>query len=437
MDKTLIKGAVLVNPALPARVIQRGWLLIAGERIEALGPGDPPQSLEQEPGMKLDAEGGILLPGLVNLHTHAAMSILRGLADDLPLREWLENHIFPAEARAVNEEFVFWGTLLSCAEMLLSGTTTFADGYFHEDMALDAAKASGIRAVLAQGVLDFPAPGCPDPSLNVENAIKFLNRSWGEDQLRPAVFCHSPYTCSPETIRKAKEACCVHGVLFFIHAAETQWEVHETHARYGLGPLEHLARLGVLDPATVLVHGVWLSQRERELVADSGAGIAVCTESNMKLASGIAPLTDLLKSRVRVGLGTDGAASNNDLDMFGEMNLTAKLHKVAASDPTALDASTVLHLATRGGATILGMDDVGLLEPGFQADLILVRTDRPHMQPLYNPVSQLVYSARGSDVEHVWVKGRQLVKGRRILSFHVEEVLQKARLLAQALITSP
>lgn len=437
MDKTLIKGAVLVNPTLPPRVIQRGWLLIAGERIEALGPGDPPQSIEQEPGIELDAEGGILLPGLVNLHTHAAMSLLRGLADDLPLREWLENHIFPAEAKAVNEEFVFWGTLLACAEMLLSGTTTFADGYFHEDMALDAAKTSGMRAVLAQGVLDFPAPGCSDPSLTVENAIGFLNRSWGEDPLRPAVFCHSPYTCTPETIRKAKEACRVHGVLFFIHAAETQWEMHEMHARYGLGPVEHLARLGVLDPGTVLVHGVWMSQRERELVADSGAGIAVCTESNMKLASGIAPLTDLLKDRVRVGLGTDGAASNNDLDMFGEMNLTAKLHKVAAADPTALDSSTVLHLATRGGATVLGMDDVGLLEPGFQADLILVRTDRPHMQPLYNPVSQLVYSTRGSDVEHVWVKGRHLVSGRRILSFHLEEVVQKARLLAQALITSP
>lgn len=431
MDKTLITEAVLVNPTLPPRVTERGWLLISGERIEALGPGDPPKDLVQEARIKVDARGGILLPGLVNLHTHAAMSLFRGLADDLPLREWLEGHIFPAEARVVNEEFVFWGTLLSCAEMLLSGTTTFADGYFYEDMALDAVRVSGMRAVVAQGVLDFPAPGCPDPSLNVENAIGFVNRSWGEEPVRPGIFCHSAYTCSPETLKKAKEACRAHGVLFFIHMAETQWEVDEIMARYRVRPLEHLSRLGILDRGTVLVHGVWLEEAEMNLLARSGAALAICTESNMKLGSGIAPVPDLLRCGVRLGLGTDGPASNNDLDMFSEMDLTAKLHKVASFDPTAVDAPTVLHLATRGGACVLGMDEVGLLEPGFQADLILVRTDRPHMQPLYHAASQLVYAASGADVQSVWVGGRQLVRDHQLLSLDLEEVINRAQDLAR------
>lgn len=432
-NTTLITNVVLVSPSLPPRVQERGWLAFSGERIQALGPGDPPEDLARKAAARVDGMGGILLPGLVNAHTHAAMSLLRGLADDLPLKDWLEKHIFPAEAKAVNEEFVYCGTLLACAEMILSGTTTFADGYFFEDSALEAAQSCGMRAVLAQGVVDFPAPGCPDPRFNVENAIGFLNRSWGEEPLRPGIFCHSPYTCSPKTIQKAKEACRVQDLLFFIHVAETKGEVQEIETRYGLRPLEHLASLGVLDEKTVLVHGVWLNQAEMDLLAESGAALVICTESNMKLASGIAPLPELLRRRIRVGLGTDGPASNNDLDLFGEMDLTAKLHKVAGLDPTALDAPTVLHMATRGGASVLGLQDVGLLEPGFQADLILVATDRPHMQPLYHPVSQLVYAARGSDVECVWVKGRQLLKHRQLLTMDVQEVIGRARELASGI----
>ncbi len=430
LGTTLIINAVLVSPSLPPRVMERGWLAFSGELILGLGPGEPPQELLEEAERVLDAQGGILMPGLVNAHTHAAMSLFRGLADDLPLKQWLQEHIFPAEAKLVDEDFVFWGTLLACAEMLLSGTTTFADGYFYEDSALEAARSSGMRAVLAQGVVDFPAPGCPDPSFNLENAIGFLNRSWGEEPLRPGIFCHSAYSCSPQTIQKAKEACRVHNALFFMHVAETREELQEIKARYGVSPLEHLARLEVLDQDTVLVHGVWIQEAEMDLLASSGAGLVICTESNMKLASGIAPVSRLLARGVRLGLGTDGPASNNDLDLFGEMDLTAKLHKVAELDPTAINASTVLHMATRGGASILGLRDVGLLETGFQADLVLVSTDRPHMQPLYHPVSQLVYAARGSDVESVWVRGRQLLQKRRLLSMDLQEVMERAWRLA-------
>ncbi|MEJ5377099.1 MAG: amidohydrolase [bacterium] len=428
---TLVTNAVLVNPGLPPTVVERGWLAFAGERITALGPHEPPVELLHGAHVVVDGCGGILMPGLVNAHTHAAMSLLRGLADDLPLKEWLEGHIFPAEAKAVDEDFVYWGTLLACGEMILSGTTTFADGYFYEDSAMEAARSSGMRAVLAQGVLDFPVPGCPDPSFNIENAIGFLNRSWGEEPLRPAIFCHSPYTCSAETLQKAKEACRVHHALFFIHVAETKEELALVEAKYGLSPLKHLAKLGLLDKETVLVHGVWLGDSDIEVLADSGAALVICTESNMKLASGIAPLTKLLAKQVTLGLGTDGAASNNDLDLFSEMDLTAKLHKLAHLDPTVVKAADVLYMATRGGALSLGLQEVGLLEPGFQADLILLATDRPHMQPLYNPVSQLVYSAKGSDVERVWVRGQELLRRRCLLNMDIQEIKKWARRLAK------
>jgi 5-methylthioadenosine/S-adenosylhomocysteine deaminase len=428
---TLISDAVLVNPTLPPRVLDPGWLVVEGNRIRELGSGAPPSRWMSRADQRVEARGGILLPGLVNVHSHAAMALLRGLADDLPLREWLEGHIFPIEARVVDEAFVYWGTLLACAEMIRSGTTALANAYFFEDSALDAVKSSGMRAVLAQGVVDFPVPGCPDPAFNVEQAIAFVNRAWGEEPVRPGVFCHSPYTCSPGTLIRAKEACRVHGVPFFTHVAETRWEVEEIRTRHGATPVGHLDALGILDPATVLVHGVWLTDPEMEIVARRGAGLAVCTESNMKLASGIAPLPRMLELGVTVGLGTDGPASNNDLDLFGEMDLTAKLHKVHRGDPTALDAATVLHLATRGGARLLGWDDVGLLEPGFQADLILLDADSPALQPLYHPVSQLVYAASGGDVHSVWVGGTPLMADRRLLTLDEEEILTNARRISR------
>jgi len=283
---------------------------------------------------------------------------------------------------------------------------------------------------VAQGVIDFPVPGCPDPSVNVENGIGFVNRSWGEEPVQPGIFCHSPYTCSPETIQKAKEACRAHRVPFFIHVAETRWEVEEIRRRFGTTPLRHLEGLGILDESTILIHGVWLDEEEIGIIARRGAGVGVCTESHMKLASGIAPVARLLERGVRVGLGTDGAASNNDLDLFGEMDLTAKLHKVHRADPTALDAATVLHMATRGGARLLGWQDVGLLEPGFQADLILLGTGRPHLQPLYHPISQLVYAARGADVDTVWVRGQMVMENRRLLTLDEREILANADRIA-------
>jgi 5-methylthioadenosine/S-adenosylhomocysteine deaminase len=421
---TLITDAVVVNPTLPPRIYDPGWILIEKDCIRSVGEGAPPRKTVQMADRRIRARGSILMPGLVNCHNHAAMSLFRGLADDLPLMEWLQGTIFPAEARVVDEGFVFWGTLLSCAEMIRSGTTTFANGYFYENQALEAVICAGMRAILTMGVVDFPIPGCPDPSLNVEHAEGFVNRAGGEELVTPGIFCHSPYTCSPDTLSKAKEACRSLEAPLFIHVSETEWEVEEIRKRHGSTPVRHLDKLGILDEKTILVHGVWVDQVEIQIMADRGTGIAVCTESQMKLASGIAPVPDFLEKGLTVGLGTDGPASNNDLDLFQEMDLTAKLHKVHRGDPTILNANTVLNLATQGGARLLGLEKVGLLDPGYKADLILLKTDRPHLQPLYNPVSQLVYAATGGDVDTVWVNGRTIMENRRMLTVDEEEIYE-------------
>jgi 5-methylthioadenosine/S-adenosylhomocysteine deaminase len=439
-ERTLISDAVMVNPSLPPEVVRDGWLFMEDGTIRAMGVGAPPSTWRERAHEHVRAAGGILLPGLVNTHNHAAMALFRGLADDLPLKAWLEGTIFPAEARVVDEDFVYWGTLLACAEMIRNGTTTFADGYFFEDQALDAARRAGMRAILAAGVVDLPTPDCPDPVLNVERAIAFVNRARAcpradtlradrlsardEDRLRPGIFCHAPYTCTPQTLQKAKEACRVHQIPYFIHASETRWEVEEIENRFGTSPVRHLDRLGLLDRDTILIHGIWVDEEEIQILAKRGCGVAICTESNMKLASGVAPLPAYLANGVHLGLGTDGPASNNDLDLFGEMDRTAKLHKVHWGDPTVPDAATVLHMATLGGARLLGWEHLGLLKPGYQADLILLRVDRPHLQPLHNPVSQLVYAANGADVDTVWIQGKTVMRARELLTIDEEEIYE-------------
>lgn len=424
----LISGDWVLTLDPELGTMEGGTVAISGERIKDVGDRPRLESLYR-PRRRIHVAGSVVLPGLINAHTHAAMTLFRGLADDLPLKTWLEEIIFPVEASTVSEELVYWGTLLACWEMIRAGITTFANGYFFEHRALDAVKKVGMRAVLAAGVLDFPAPSCQDPSLNVEHAIAFVNQARDEEPVRPAIFCHAPYTCSPETLVKSKEACRAHGVPFFIHCAETRWEVEEIRSRYGTTPVRHLDRLGLLDRDTVLVHGVWVDEEEIRIVACRGCSVVICTESNMKLASGIPPVVSYLREGVPLGLGTDGPASNNDLDIFTEMDRTAKLQKLKEGNPTVMKAAEVLHMASAGGARALGFSDVGLLEPGYHADLILVRTDRPHMQPLYNPVSQLVYSARSSDVEHVWIGGRHVLQNGRITTVDTEAIREKIALL--------
>ena len=322
----------------------------------------------------IDARGGLVMPGLVNTHCHAAMTLFRGLADDLELSAWLNEYIFPAEAAQVNPEMVYWCSKLAAAEMLLSGTTLVADGYFFEDQAARAFSEVGLRAVAAHGVIDFPAPGVPDPAKNIEAVARFIDE-WRDRHplITPAVFAHSPYTCSSETLQKAKELARTQGVSFFIHTAETQQEQSLIRDPRGPSPIKHLDALGILDDRTVCVHCVWVDEEDIGILARRHVRVSVCPQSHLKLASGMAPLADMLEHSITIGLGSDGAASNNGLDLFREMDVCAKVQKLRTLDPVAVKAGDVLRMATRDGAAVLGFgDQVGSIRAGSLADLIIV-----------------------------------------------------------------
>jgi 5-methylthioadenosine/S-adenosylhomocysteine deaminase len=412
-------------------VVEKGALAITGDSIIAVEKASVLRE-KIEAREILDASGCLVMPGLINLHTHAAMTCFRGLADDLPHQEWLHEHIFPAEAHHVREETVYWGTMLAIVEMIKSGTTTFCDGYFCEDGAARAVAASKIRAIVAQGVIDFPAPGVPDPRINVKAAEAFVFRWQGKSpHLTPSVFCHSPYTCSPETLARTKEVCRQHGILFQIHLAETMYEVEEVQKRYGRRPVEHLRALGLLDAETLCHHAVWVTDEEIEILAQNGVGVSHNPESNMKLASGVAPVPKMLASGIKLGLGTDGCASNNNLDMFQEMDTAAKLHKVHWRDPTLCSAVQVVAMASTGGASALGMrGKLGSLEPGKKADIITIDLNQPHLTPMYEPCSHVVYAARGADVRDVIIDGRMVMRQRQLLDIDEKEIMGKVREIA-------
>jgi len=361
------------------------------------------------------------------------MKLFRGLADDLPLDVWLNQYIFPAERTWVNPENVRLGTALACAEMLLSGTTTVCGGYFHEDDVAEVVNQAGMRGILGQGVIDFPAPGVPDADDNIKSAVAFV-RKWNglSAMIQPSIFCHSPYTCSRKTLKAAKAASRDQGVLFQIHAAETAREQVMIQGSGDLSPVQYFDHIGILDEQTLLVHSVWVDDKDIAIIAKSGAKVSHNPESNMKLASGIAPVQKFLSAGISVGLGTDGCASNNDLDMFQEMDTAAKLHKAQTLDPTVMDSASILKMATIEAAAAIGLDrQIGSLEKGKQADLIVLDTHQPHLVPMYNPVSQVVYSARGSDVRDVMVAGRMLVRNRTLTSLDQDDILNKVNTLSR------
>lgn len=412
---------VTVNPDF--EIIENGEVAVKDGRIFFVGPAGARGEFTAK--QVIDAAGGLVMPGLVNTHNHIPMSLFRGLADDMPLQEWLHGHIFPAEAAHVNPDNVYAGSLLSCAEMLLSGTTTCCDGYFYEHFVAEAVAESGIRAVLGHGVIDFPAPGASDPEKNVSTALDFVRFWKGRNpRIIPSIFCHSPYTCSAATLGKARRAADESGVLFQIHLAETRDEANISGIRDHKSPAAFLADLGVLNENTLASHCVWVSADDIAIIRDKGAAVSHNPESNMKLASGIAPVPAMIEAGICVGLGTDGCASNNNLDMFEAMGFAAKLHKAAVLNPTVMDAQTVVRMATINGARALGLDHlIGSVETGKAADLIVIDTRRPGLCPMYHPESHLVYSVHGADVAHVIVDGRILVKDGRLIELDCQEVM--------------
>ncbi|MBU2516099.1 MAG: amidohydrolase [Proteobacteria bacterium] len=390
------------------------------------GAPRPPQAEE------IQAGGGLIMPGLVNAHCHGAMVLFRGLADDLPLRVWLEEHIFPAEARWVNEEMVELCCRLAAAEMLLSGTTTVGDSYFCQDGAAKAYPQAGMRAVLLQGLIDFPAPGVPDPAHNLAACRRFVQRWKGVNPLlTTGIFAHSTYTCAKDTLRGAAELATELGCQWHTHLAESAEEVESSMKANGVSPVAYLENLGLLERLDTAVHCVWLQPGEMEMLARRGVAVAACPGSNSKLGSGWADIPDLLDAGCAVGLGTDGAASNNNLDLFGEIGLAARLAKVKTKDPAALPAEAALDLALSGSAACLGLTGVvGRLASGYACDAVVVDFSAPRLTPCFDAASHLVYAATGGNVRHVVVDGRQVVGDGTLLTMDVEDVMAKVRELA-------
>jgi 5-methylthioadenosine/S-adenosylhomocysteine deaminase len=409
------------------RVIENGAVAVKGSRIVAAGPR---AAIDKQYSAKsrIHEPDGILAPGLINAHTHAPMTLLRGIADDLNLQEWLEKYIFPAEAKNVTPEFVRWGTRLACLEMLLSGTTTFADMYYFEEVIAGATKECGMRGVLGQTIIQFPVPDAKTPEEALKRTEEFFKRFQKDELIVPAVAPHAVYTNSDNTLRAARELADKYNAPFLIHVSETRRENEELRMKRGMTPVRLLDMLGILNGWTLAAHGVFVSEEDMRTLQQRGTGVVHCPSSNMKLASGVAPVVEYLKAGVAIGLGTDGpAGSNNDLNMFEEMDLAAKLQKVIKGDPTAVRAEQAFEMATIRGARAIGLvKEIGSIEPGKRADMIFVRTGAPHATPMYDVYSHLVYALKGSDVRHVMVNGRVVVRNRAVLTLNAAHVLAKA-----------
>ncbi|ACL06685.1 amidohydrolase [Desulfatibacillum aliphaticivorans] len=427
----LIKNGIVLTMNDHGAVVDKGAVAVKDSLIAWIGPDD--QTGEIQAAKVLDAEGGIIMPGLINAHTHASMTCFRGLADDLPLMTWLNDHIFPAEAK-LTEDMVYKGALLACAEMILSGTTSFCDMYLFEGAVAKAAHDSGMRAVVGEVLYDFPSPNYGPLENGFAYTRDLLEEYKGHDRVRIAVEPHSPYLCAPDLLKKAREIAEEWNAPLVIHASESENEVAQIKEKYGCTPMEHLAKIGFLCPRLMADHCVVLTDNDISLLADNKVKAVHNPESNMKLASGIAPVPALLEAGVCVSLGTDGCASNNNLDMMAEMNAAAKIHKAAALDPTVMDAKTVLTMATKNGASALGMDgQCGVMEQGKLADIIILDVNRPHLVPMYNPMSHVVYSARGGDVRHSIIHGKLVMEDRRVLTIDIKQAMAHVRELAKTI----
>ncbi len=424
----IVTARVVIPMDTQRRVIENGAVAVRGERILAVGPTAEILRAYQA-SQRLDRPDDIIAPGLISTHTHAAMSLMRGIADDLKLQDWLEKHIFPAEAKNVTADFVRLGTRLAILEMLLSGTTTYTDMYYFEDVVADVTRQAGMRGVLGETIIGFPAPDAKTPEAALRFNDDFIRRFRGDALITPAVAPHALYTNSDATLKACRALANRYGVPLLTHLAETRREFDESKAKRGMTPARALDSLGVFNGRTLVAHAIWLDDADMRILKQGGVGVAHCPSSNMKLASGIAPVTKLLALGVNLGLGPDGpAGSNNDFNLFEEMDLAAKLQKVATGDPQALPATQALEMATIGGARALGMQkEIGSLEPGKRADLITVSLAAPHAVPMYNAYSQMVYALKGCDVEDVMINGRMVVRARRALTLNADEILAAVR----------
>lgn len=430
VDRVITGGTVLTMDDR-GTVIQDGAVAVQGTDIVAVGKRGDVESRFRGRDV-IDAERRLLMPGLINCHTHAAMTCFRGMADDLGLMDWLNNYIFPAEAKNVDRELAYWGSLLACAEMIKSGTTTFCDMYIFEDETAMAARKTGMRCLLGEVLFDFPSPNSKTPQEGLMYTRNLIEKWAGDPLVKIFVEPHALYTCSPELLRESKSLADRYDVPCGMHFIETRSELEGLKEKFGKKPVRLLDELGLLDERFIAFHGVWMDDEDMTLFAERSCKVVHNPESNMKLASGVAPVPEMLAAGVTVGLGTDGCASNNNLDLFQEMDTAAKLHKVHRLDPTAMSAETVVDLATRKGAKVLGMEKlVGSLRPGMKADIILINLNQPHLTPIYHEYSHVVYAATGADVETVLINGNVVMRNRKLLTIDEEEVMTRVREIAR------
>ncbi|ARU62915.1 N-ethylammeline chlorohydrolase [Tumebacillus avium] len=418
MGRTLIHSAVIVT-ALEDSWIPEGYLIVEGNRIAEVGTGAY-QGATEGFDRVIDAKGKLAMPGLINTHGHAAMTLLRGYADDLPLQTWLEERCWPIEAKMTDED-IYWGTQLAILEMLKGGTTTFTDMYFSMDRVAQAAEASGIRACLSRGIIGFP----PDGEKKLAEAVSFSKEYHGKANNRITVTFgpHAPYTCPPEFLKRVVAASEELNLPIQIHLSETAREVEECVAQHGMSPIKLMEELGVFTRPTLAAHCVHLSDEDIEIMAKHDVRVAHNPDSNLKLGSGVAPVLKMLDKGLTVGLGTDGAASNNNLDMFEEMRMAAMLHKGVNQDAIAVSAFKALEMATTDGARALFLEDtLGTLQQGALADVLLVDIDQPHFYPRHNMIAHLVYSAGSRDVTHVFVDGELVVEDRKVLTMDEQQI---------------
>jgi len=414
-------------------VLEQHAVAIRDGRIEAVLP-DRDAAARYPDYEKHELKSHVLMPGLVNAHTHAAMSLLRGLADDTPLIRWLEEHIWPAETKHVSREFVRDGTLLACAEMIRGGITCFNDMYFFPDASLEAALAAGMRSAQGMIVIEFPSAYASDAADYLRRGLEVRDRNRDEALASFCLAPHAPYTVSNESLKKVSTLSAELDVPVHIHVHETRGEIERSLAEHGVRPLERLARLGLVGPNLVAVHAVHLSDPEIGALAQNGSSVVHCPSSNLKLASGFAPVQALLGKGVNVALGTDGAASNNRLDMFQEMRTAALLAKAVGDDAVAMPAHVALRAATLGGAKALGLEKItGSIEPGKAADLIALDFSAPELQPCYDVLSHLVYVAGRENVTHVWVGGRLLMREREFDNPALQRLEGRSRLWQNAI----
>jgi len=424
----LIVGGTVVTMNAARTIIEDAAIAVKGDAILAIGPGAEIKSRYSAPHT-VDARGKLILPGFINGHTHVPMTLFRGLHDDVPLNDWLYKYIFPAEAKNVNEDFVRWGTRLAAAEQIRAGVTTFADMYYFEDAVAEETKAAGMRGVLGETFIDFPAPDNKSEAEMLAYTEKFLQKWQGDPLIHAAPAPHSIYTCSEKTLKDSSALARKYHAPILIHVAEMKKEADDSQAQHGMSPVRYLDQVGVLGPDVIAAHCIFVDEADRKILAEKGVGCVHNPSSNMMIASGVSPVPEMRAAGVAVGLGTDGpAGSNNDLDLMEEIDLAAKLAKITRNDPLALNAKAVVEMATIDGARAVHLEkEIGSLEPGKKADLVIIGLDEPNAVPMYDIYAQVAYALKASDVETVIIGGRVVMRDRKLLTVNEAAAIAKAR----------